>query len=47
MKHGNIIIAAACATVCAAGLSAACIIVCRRLFEKHYIPVSDPSGIKF
>lgn len=44
MKHGKIIIAAAAATVCAAGLTTACIIVCRRLFEKNYIPVSDFGG---
>ena len=44
MKHGKIIFAAAAVTVCAAGLSAACIIVCRRLFEKHYIPVSIPAA---
>jgi len=44
MKHGKIIFAAVMATVCAAGLSAACVIVCRRLFEKHYIPVSEPAA---
>lgn len=44
MSHGKIIIAAAAATVCAAGITAGCIIVCRRLFEKHYIPVSYYGG---
>ena len=44
MTHGKIIIAATAATVCAAGLTAACIIVCRRLFEKHYVPVSYSGG---
>lgn len=44
MKHGKIIFAAAAATVCAAGLTTACIIVCRRLFEKHYVSVSYSGG---
>ncbi|MBR4627048.1 MAG: hypothetical protein IKO47_05030 [Ruminococcus sp.] len=44
MNHGKVIFAAAAATVCAAGLTTACIIICRRLFEKHYIPVSDLGG---
>ena len=44
MNYGKVIIAASAATVCAAGITAACIIICKRLFEKHYIPVSDLSG---
>jgi len=44
MTNGKIIFAAAAATVCAAGLTTACIIVCRRLFEKNYIPVSYYGG---
>jgi len=44
MKHGKIIFAAVTATVCAAGLTSVCIIVCRRMFEKNYITVSYPGG---
>lgn len=45
MKHGKIIIAAAAITLCTAGLTTACIVVCRRLFEKNYISVSDTNRL--
>ena len=38
MENKKIIIAAA--TVCAAGLTAAAVIVCKRLFEKTYFSVN-------
>ena len=41
MSKGKIVIAATAATLCAVGISAATIIVCKRLFEKNYISVSS------
>jgi len=40
MDHKKIIIAAAAATVFTAGLTAACVVVYKRLLDKNYIPVS-------
>lgn len=40
MKNKKIIAVAAAATVCAVGISAAAVIVCKRLFEKTYFSVN-------
>jgi len=44
MDHGKIIFAACAATLCAAGITAACVVVCKRLLEKNYISVSYYGG---
>lgn len=41
MSKGKIVLAATAATLCAVGISAATIIVCKRLFEKNYFPVTN------
>ncbi|MBQ9808910.1 MAG: hypothetical protein IJM55_08605 [Ruminococcus sp.] len=41
MSSEKIIIAAAAATVCAVGMAAVTVVVCKRLFEKNYFQVSD------
>ena len=38
---GSAPIAAAAATVCAVGMAAVTVVVCKRLFEKNYFQVSD------
>jgi hypothetical protein len=40
MRNKKIIVAAAAATVCAVGITAAAVVVCKRLFEKTYFSVS-------
>lgn len=40
MENKKIIIAAAAATVCVAGLTVTAVIVCKRLFEKTYFSVN-------
>ncbi len=40
MNKGKILIAAAAATVCVAGLTVTAVIVCKRLFEKTYFSVN-------
>ncbi len=44
MNTEKIIITAAAATVCVVGITAATVIVCRRLFEKKYVSVSDTNN---
>lgn len=41
MKKEKILIAVSAALICSAGLTAASIVVCKRLFEKHYFSVNE------
>lgn len=40
MKKGKILIAVSAAALCTAGLTTAAVIVCKRLYEKHYFSVN-------
>lgn len=40
MKKGKILIGVSAAAICAAGLTAAAVFVCKRLYEKHYFSVN-------
>lgn len=44
MNKGKIIIAVSAAMICTAGLTTAAVIVCKRLYEKHYFSVNDFSS---
>lgn len=44
MSTEKIIIAASAATVCAVGIAAVTVFLCRRLFEKNYFTVSDSTN---
>ncbi|MBR6243435.1 MAG: hypothetical protein IKQ90_08070 [Ruminococcus sp.] len=43
MGKGKVIIAAATVTIVTAGITAATVIVCRRLFEKNYFTSAENS----
>ena len=45
MSKEKIIFSAAAAAVCTIGLTAAAVIICKRLFEKNYMTVSDSTNI--
>ncbi|MDD6346370.1 MAG: hypothetical protein PUA51_09180 [Oscillospiraceae bacterium] len=44
MNKGKILIAVSAAMICTAGLTTAAVIVCKRLYEKHYFSVNDFSS---
>lgn len=41
MKKEKILIAVSAAMICTAGLATAAVIVCKRLYEKHYFSVNE------
>ncbi len=44
MNKGKILIAVSAAMICTAGLTTAAVIVCKKLYEKHYFSVNDFSS---
>lgn len=41
MVNKKLITAAAAATICAVGFTAAALVICKRLFEKNYFSVNN------
>lgn len=46
MSKTKIIVTASAAAICAVGMTAAAIVVCRKLFEKNYFTVSNENNQK-
>ncbi len=44
MSKTKIIVTASAAAICAVGMTAAAIVVCRKLFEKNYFTVSNENN---